>query len=321
MENQPIAFALRPLRIGEMLDRAVTMYVRNFVVFTALVLVVLAPITVVQSLNASAQVDQLNASISVLTHIGDSSTTAQKKETQKLATMQPALLIITGVVLLLALFLSPVGTGAVAVGVSRLYRGEPLRFTDCFLASLRKWPAMMGISFLALFMFIGWYLATVIVTILAAVPGGLLIAKALPLAVILFVLAAIVLIACVLILILMILAIAFAFFSLVIERNGVGAALGSGFKRVFNRIEFWRALLFALAILGVELGGTTISATAAILVLVVLHSTLTYILLASVVNALLSAFLTIFLVLYYFDVRIRNEGLAMPVTPTPVFIP
>ena len=40
--------ALRALTIGEIFDRAVTLYVRNFVVFTLIVLTLLVPIGVLQ---------------------------------------------------------------------------------------------------------------------------------------------------------------------------------------------------------------------------------------------------------------------------------
>ncbi|MHB8462524.1 MAG: hypothetical protein ACYDA1_07760, partial [Vulcanimicrobiaceae bacterium] len=140
MENSPSAFALRPLGIGEMLDRAVTMYVKNFVVFTALVLIVVVPIAIVQSLNATTQADQFATSISILQHMGDakssSDSSQQKNEIKKIQAEQPTVLMITGLVLLLAFLLSPVGTGAIAVGVARLYRGEELKFGDCFMAAL-----------------------------------------------------------------------------------------------------------------------------------------------------------------------------------------
>ncbi len=326
MDTPPLTYALRPLGIGEMLDRAVTMYVKNAVIFTALILVVFAPIAAVQSLNASTQVDQFTTSLSILQHIGDAKKSSpspqQTNDLKKIEAQQPTVLLIAGIVFLLALFLSPVGTGAIAVGVHRLYRGEPLKFGDCFMAGLRRLPAMIGIGFIAFFALLIWYIATILIAVVVAIPGAMLIKSALPLAIVFFVLAGIAILAAFLFLIVLILAFGFAYIALLVEKATVGAAIGSGFKRIINRKEIWRSLLFALAIAGVQIGGSSVIAMIALLMLLVLHSAILYIIVAAIINAVLSSFVTIFVVIYYFDVRIRLEGTngIFPVAPAAVAI-
>ncbi|MHB8461143.1 MAG: hypothetical protein ACYDA1_00700, partial [Vulcanimicrobiaceae bacterium] len=158
------------------------------------------------------------------------------------------------------------------------------------------------------FAVIMWYLATILVAIVAVIPGALLVAKALPLAIVFFVLAGIIILAAMLFLVVLLLAFGFAYIALLVEKAGVGTAIGSGFKRIINRKEIWRSLLFALALGGVEIGGSSVIAIVALLMLLVLHSAILYIIVAAIVNAVLSSFLTIFVVIYYFDVRIRLEG-------------
>ncbi|HEY9180348.1 MAG TPA: hypothetical protein VIO32_06480, partial [Candidatus Baltobacteraceae bacterium] len=56
------AALLRPLTMGEIFDRAITLYVRNFVPFSLIVLVVVVPSAVMQyfaGLHASATFTQL----------------------------------------------------------------------------------------------------------------------------------------------------------------------------------------------------------------------------------------------------------------------
>ena len=326
MDTPPLTYALRPLGIGEMLDRAVTMYVKNAVIFTALVLIAFAPIAVVQSLNASTQADQFATSLSILQHIGDSKASSpspqQVNDLKKIQAEQPTVLVIAGIVFLLALFLSPVGTGAIAVGVARLYRGEALKFGDCFMAGLRRLPAMIGIGFIAFFTFVIWYIATILIGIVVAIPGALLVKAELPWAIIFFVLAGIAVLAALLFFVVLFLAFGFAYIALLVEKAGVVAAIGSGFKRIMNRKEIWRSLLFALAIGGVQIGGSSVIAMIALLMLLILHSAILYIIVAAIINAVLSSFLTIFLVIYYFDVRIRLEGTQgiFPVAPATVAI-
>src|SRR5581483_8246712 len=51
-------------------------------------------------------------------------------------------------------------------------------------------------------------------------------------------------------------ALTFAMYATVIEETPVVASLLSGFARVFNRAEFWRAMLFAIAAAAVVAGAS-----------------------------------------------------------------
>ncbi|HKU82092.1 MAG TPA: hypothetical protein VJP76_07970, partial [Candidatus Tumulicola sp.] len=59
---------LRPLGFGEIFDRAVTLYVRNFPSFFAIVLVLIVPLGVVQYFIDSSQSTQIDAMLNAIRH-------------------------------------------------------------------------------------------------------------------------------------------------------------------------------------------------------------------------------------------------------------
>ncbi|MFZ0030492.1 MAG: hypothetical protein WAK84_01295, partial [Candidatus Cybelea sp.] len=95
--------------------------------------------------------------------------------------------------------------------------------------------------------------------------------------------------------------------STVIERRPVIESLGLGFERIFNRAEFWRALLFSLAAFAVMLAGSTIFGFIG-LIAAVAHLPLLQALIESLARAVITPFAVVLLAIYYFDVRIRREA-------------
>ncbi len=99
----------------------------------------------------------------------------------------------------------------------------------------------------------------------------------------------------------------FAMYSTVIERRPVIESVGLGFERVFNRAEFWRAVLFSLAAFAVMLAGSTIFGFIGIIAAVA-HLPLLQALIESLARAVITPFAVVLLAIYYFDVRIRREA-------------
>src|SRR5579862_8442027 len=133
---------LRPLGFGEIFDRAITLYVRNFMPFLAIVLVLIVPLAVVQYFldkNQSAQIDQL---IKIFAHPGTT-----PPPTPNLFSSPGELVAVIAIAFIFYL-LWPFALDAVAVGVARLYRGRPVEFRACYAAVLPRWPAILGAMFL-----------------------------------------------------------------------------------------------------------------------------------------------------------------------------
>jgi hypothetical protein len=102
-------------------------------------------------------------------------------------------------------------------------------------------------------------------------------------------------------------ALTFAMYSVVIEERSVGAAFVLGFARVFNRSEFWRAVLFAIAS-GAVVGGASMVIGFLAIVAMFAHLTILEVIVESLARAAIAPFGVVLLAIYYFDVRIRHEA-------------
>ncbi len=293
---------LRPLSFGEIFDRAITLYIRNFVPFAGIVLVLIVPLSVIQYVSDVFQQPQLDAMLQMLKHPG-------QVPAQPVPTIfdSPGAASLFIVALLFTYLLWPFMQNAVAVGVARLYGNKPVEFRACYEAVLTRWVQILAVLGIELGIVLGLSIAAAIVfgmavaiAIVLATASGVFAAIGAIFAVILF-LAALVLIAPLGV------ALTFSLYAVVIDEPDVVKAIRLGFSRVFNRTEFWRAVLFAIAA-----GAVTFAATAVVggleLVLGMFHLTMLEVILQSLVQVAITPFGAVLLAVYYFDVRIRHEG-------------
>jgi hypothetical protein len=294
---------LRPLGFGEIFDRAVTLYIRNIVPFIGIVMVLILPLSILQYILDRSSQPQLDMMIKVL----------QNPEHAKVAHVptildSPASVAVLLVLLFITYLFWPFALNAVAVGVARLYRNRRVEFRACYEAVLSRWPQIIGLLFVQFLAFLAWYVAVVVIVLaivvivialgaassafafwfgfVAGLAGIVIMAPLLaPLAV----------------------SLVFAMYSAVIEQCGVGESLRRGFTRVFNRTEFWRSLLFALAAGGVVLGGSMMLGMLGLLAAFA-HQPALEAIVESLARATLAPFGVVLLAIYYFDVRIRREA-------------
>jgi hypothetical protein len=90
-------------------------------------------------------------------------------------------------------------------------------------------------------------------------------------------------------------------------------AVGQAFRRLFNRREFGKAALLTLAYVALEFIALTVSGGVSLLIESVVHSVPLELTFSTVAGAMLNAYITILLAVYYFDVRTRFEGLDLEV--------
>ncbi|MBV8530528.1 MAG: hypothetical protein JO104_04370 [Candidatus Eremiobacteraeota bacterium] len=294
---------LRPLGFGEIFDRAVTLYIRNFVPFAAIVMVLIVPLAILQyvlDLNSQPEFDAL---LRLILHPGGA-------PTHPIPTVftSPAMVVVFAVLMLVTYAVWPFTLNAVAVGVARLYRSKPVEFRICYDLVLRRWLqvlAMIGVDF---FVLLGWYVLAFILIMIFALVVGMFVAVAPGVA---FVFGLIFGFAGILLLLPslapLFVALTFSMYATVIEERPVIESLALGFGRVFNRTEFWRALLFAIAIGAVMVGGSIIFSIIG-LVAAFAHLPLLQAIIESLARALITPFGVVLLAIYYFDVRIRREG-------------
>lgn len=293
---------LRPLSLGEIFDRAITLYVRNFLVFTAIMLVVTVPLAIMQyfiGLHSSGDFAQL---IQQIQH-PRSTAGPTPSDLQTGWTM---------VMLIVGLVLDAFAVVAIAAGIGRLYRREPVDWQTCYAHALRHTGTIVvsllaEIGTFAGLVFAGAFAMVIVLTV------SLLLARVTPaLGVAGIVITVAIMLAWFLGILLCYLVYTFAFNAIGVEGAGSGRAIGSAFSRIFNRSELLRAVLICLALSVVYLGFSILSVSiAALLESMRLH--LIEVIVSSLLSIVVTGALAVLMAVYYFDVRIRREGLDMQV--------
>lgn len=300
---------LRPLGFGEIFDRAVTLYIRNFVPFAAIVGVLIAPFAVLQYFLDVAAQPQFDAMFQVFTHPG-------RAPTQPIPTIfnSPAYVATVLIVLLITYTIWPFTLNAVAVGIARLYRNQPVDFRACYETALGRWRQTLGMITIDFLVFLGWYVAVMVLIVLfvfvlayfstiaptAAFWFGFIVGMAGFFA-LLPTLAP------------LLIALQFSMYAVVIEQRPVIESLVLGFARVFNRREFWRAVLFAIAVGAVTFGASAMLSFIS-MIAAVFHLPIVEVAVSVLSQAVITPFAIVLVAIYYFDVRIRREAYDLEVS-------
>ncbi|MFY9719427.1 MAG: hypothetical protein WAK16_07265 [Candidatus Cybelea sp.] len=294
---------LRPLGFGEIFDRAVTLYIRNFVPFAAIVMVLVLPTSILQYVLDRGSQSEFDALLQIFTH-------PERVATTHIPTFfdSPALIAVFVALLLMSYLLWPFALNAVAVGVAFLYRNRPVDFRACYAIVLRRWLQTIGLILVDFCVVLAWYVITLLLVVAISVAAALLVRISpalgfwvglgiglttvvvmLPLLAPLFV------------------ALTFSMYAVVIEERGVFASVRLGFQRVFNGTEFWRATLFAIATGAVLVGGSTVLGVVSLAVAFA-HLPALEAIIDGLGRAVITPFAVVLLAIYYFDVRIRREA-------------
>lgn len=299
MESASDPISLRPLRIGEIFGRAIALYARHFTAFSAIALLVVVPLTVLQNVVWPGDASLFAQVLGGLTRGVPAKAPVPLTQTQLLGTFA---------VLALSAFLGPLSMAAVAAGVARLYGGQPMDWRSCYRVVLRRAGSIAALVVAEIGILAGALLADAVVLGLVGVaakpfvtaPGGAGLAAALAAIAALVTIGAAVALWW---------AIMFAFEAVVIEGAGARRALGTGFARIFNRAELWRALLAGTALVAVQAGVLLLAATGAAITALLFHARALEIALVAGIQVVGWAFFALLIALYYYDVRVRREGL------------
>jgi hypothetical protein len=298
MGGNATAFPLRALSVGEIFDRAVTIYVRYAAIFTAIVLTLFAPISLMNYF-AVPHDNDVSSTINVILHPG-----TRPPTTGMPPNLGAFLLVIT-----VAFLLAPFATNAVAVSVAAVYKGRQPEYGPSFLLVVRRWLPLLGTLLLEVMIFSSVYFSGVFALIIPMTIGVILARTAFPVALVLFVLSFIGLLALVLCFIVLVITYAFATYATTLETLSPAAAIASSFRRIINRREIGKAVLMGLAYVGLNVGVLLISFTVSALVLSFVKVAAVEFVISTILNSVFSGFLTVLLAVYYFDVRTRTEGL------------
>jgi hypothetical protein len=132
METQALPTTLRPLRLGELLDRAIRLYRANFLTFIGIIAVVYVPLMVLQSA-ASALL---------------SSSMLRRFSSPEELFSNPAywigLLATIGLSLLQFILVQGIATGALTRAVADNYLGKKTGILDAYRGIGKSWPTLLG---------------------------------------------------------------------------------------------------------------------------------------------------------------------------------
>jgi hypothetical protein len=288
---------LRPMNVGEILDRAVTLYVRNFVPLTIVALIVVVPMAIAQYAGTAGDTTYQQL-LQQIQHPG----TTPKSQTPQLPWQFVAFVI-------LALTLTPFGTVAMAAATARVYRGEPADFRDAYRIALRHWLSILLMVVLQIAIIFVVAFAGGMGIGIASVLSVVLLRTVAPLGVIAAIFTFVLVLAWFWIFLICYLACAFAFNAIGIEDVSFGRAVAFGFGRIFNRFEIGRATLIVLALVAAYIGMLIVGMMLAATLLSLAHVPALYAIAEGLVSLLATAFFGILIAVYYFDVRVRREGL------------
>jgi hypothetical protein len=312
ISEQP-AVNLRPMSIGEILDRAFTVYFKNILVLTAALIVVLIPMLV---LNYLAQHDLLGLDLKMFdAAMKNPNAPPPPPDINQLMSFYTSPYL--GLTIMLAIFALPFANSAIIAGISRSYLGQPVRFVDCYRDALARWQHVLILAVLWIVaLFVGVivaYIALIIIVLVFALAGAALIPNA-PAAGIIIALLFIPALLWLMIASLQVyLAWALSFAAVTLERVDPVKAFASGFSRVFSRGTYWRSAGVSAAMLGIVLVfeiivGGAMAALFYWLKLPIDSAPLAFSGFSGIASAVITPLSFAIVAMYYYDIRIRREG-------------
>ncbi len=298
---------LRPLALGEVLDRAVNLCVQYFVPLSLIFLVYAVPLAVVQYFATQDFAHILQTITRTLTPVpGRAADPAALGRTLGAVRSNGWYFLLIALTFLVA----PLPTAALISATTQAYLGRATSFEQAYRHAASRWLPLIGVNVLYAFALGAVYVALVIVFTLAIFAIALVTVGARSAGIVLGAIVGVLgLGAMIAFLIVAALAFQVSYFTCVVERAGVRRSFGLGISRVFGGIGLRRSLLVGIVYVALGLGIVLVSLAGEALLEGLLHSVALGTAYATIVRVATAAFTTAFVAIFYFDLRVREEGL------------
>lgn len=280
--------------MGEILDRAVTVFVRNAWLFMAIAALLYVPLSITQ-LSVGDFWDWYTKTLAQ-TISGGAPPTVPHELMNRLGgfeTIQIALLLI----------LSPLVNAAGLYAAGRLLAGDSASFGPALRFAVRRWPRVFGLllmwAFAGVGIFFGFVLGMTFMAVLLAQLHAAVVAVIFGLGA--FGVMLLVMLAC-------FVSFAIGMASLVAEDEGPIGAFRLGVERVLNRDFFWRSVLLGIILVAIAFGFSMVSGIVGFSLLSVTKSAWPMIAISGVAGLVQFGFFSTVLMTYYYDLRARREG-------------
>jgi len=212
--------------------------------------------------------------------------------------------------LVAAILVAPLPFGALIQATTERYLGREITFAQAYRVGFDRWLPLVGVSVLCFCAALIAYLAIVLVAAVIATALVFLTRSLHAVGIALTALTIIaLLLAAVAFALVATLAVQMAYFTCVVERTAPFAAVSSGLRRVFVGVGLWRSLLVGAAFLAIGIGIALVGAIGQGLIATMLHSDVAGAIYSTVLRIATAAFTTAFMAIFYFDLRVREEGL------------
>ncbi len=298
---------LRPLGVGEVLDRAVNVCVTNFLPLATIYIVYAIPIGILGYFSSQGLAQMLQA-------VTDAARASHGQPTFE--SINAALLTthtnppVTFLLLVFSLLVSPLPAAALIEATTAFYLKRASSFGQAYRVALDRYFPMLGVSLLYLFGGAIAYFIVAFVLVFLVIGLVLLTSAAkvigIALSILLGTVFGLAAIAC---LIVIILAWQISYFTCVVERANSVRAFNASLQRTFTGIGLKRSLLIGLIFLAISLIITLVTALGEGVIVSLVHSTVLATIYETLVRIVTAAFTTAFIAIFYLDLRVREEGL------------
>ena len=302
------------MSIGEILDRAISTYVRRCLPLFVILAITVVPVSLIQ-LAATPGFTHMNQLFVQMNHLPPSAFAARN-----LLIAQMFRSLNFGA--LFAIFVAgplvfyPLSRNAILTYTNAALEGVPVSIAAAYRVSFRKWPAQV-ITAMA---YITIELCVMFVILIVGVLTALVLAGAVVLitgsrgssnlaaGIAVIVLTSVIVIVAAFVFALLNVAFELSSISVALEESRPFRAIGKGWRRTFDRTLLRRNIGVALAYFAVELLGTAALFAAGALLQALAHSDLLQSVVGAIANVLIVGVLAVFMLIYARDVRLRREG-------------
>lgn len=288
---------LRPLSVGEIFDRAVTLFVRNIWAFSTLYALISLPLIIAQ-VALGSQASSIPQYIDAIAH----------PAAAHVGRTWPVVTEVFFFVSALFLFVTlPLVFACAGCCVADIQRHGRTNWKPAFIHALKRLPNIWIALLLGLAaLFAGAFVGVIAIGLsgLAAALAANAVAGALGEGVIAAMFGALYLVWCAVLALIPTMAI----YVTTIEEGNPFRALSIALARLFSRAQFSRALQMALAGAALYAGNLAVAAGLAALSLTLAHSTIPAVMVNACIGILYTGFLSAVMAVYYFDTRLRNQG-------------
>lgn len=307
---------LRPLGAGELLDRAVTLFVRRFVPIVIVLAVAIVPLIALEAILAPHSGRVFADMARLFSTIGNPA--AQRAAAQAMSADDTGGAALAGL-FFIGLLVRLLMWSAIVSLIAAAYAGTPQTIAQAYRVGLQRWlpQLVVGLAFAVVGIITAiplliLYVAVVLLVVAMAAINQTVLTIAFGIIGGLIVLAAFVIVGSWLFM-----AYELAAVAVVTETSNPFDAVGTAMRRALARGMRWRTVVGGLVIVLVSYGGTLPLLVIAGLAVAATHVDALYFAVLGAGNVLLEGLIAAFVVVYAIDVRVRREGWDIIAAETP----